>query len=425
MQVDLTLILVITYWFVLSLTILGALSIVFTSRSFMALACGLFVVNFLGRVLAIGINESIGLFEPKYMGELSIDLFNRFVLKKDYLGLIGEEFGAQVFWNLPVWSFTDATRATLLMSNAAAGALIPSIAGLIIRPATNRKTALATAILFSLYLGGFNFSMFGLRDPLLMLANTLIAAPILNMGLGRRGRAEIATLVVGIATSMWLRPEQFFIIAFVVCLPFIAYYLMLFLKRKNRRRGFAAGVMLAFPVIGVGLGCVFLATYVAGSNIGAQTINPLEIAGDRAEERFARHSEADFGGGSHIVDSQTYINMPVYIRVPVQIVGLVVLPYPWMINDSQKVMAFVDSLFLMGLIWLALGFAARPWLMNRERWTTLALLSCFAIGIAGMGFVVSNAGNGFRMRASVVPFLAVAAGAAVGLRSQYGRYSYQ
>ncbi len=74
-------------------------------------------------------------------------------------------------------------------------------------------------------------------------------------------------------------------------------------------------------------------------NIGATTIDPMEVADERAEERFMRHTDSDFGSGSHIIDVNAYASIPVYARIPIQVLGLIVLPFSWMINGPDKALA--------------------------------------------------------------------------------------
>jgi hypothetical protein len=169
---------------------------------------------------------------------------------------------------------------------------------------------------------------------------------------------------------------------------------------------------------------VLVATLVAGKNVGVTTLNPVQIAEDNAEDRFNRHLNSDFGSGSNIVDAQTYQNMPVFVRIPVQIIGLVVLPFPWQIRGAEQMLAFADSLFLIALIIASVQFIRKRQSIDQGRWVIISLLSTFAIGIAGMGFVVSNAGNGFRMRTAVAPFLMLAAGVSIGSRSSRSRSRY-
>jgi hypothetical protein len=424
MQIDATQLIVIAAWYLIPLSILFFAGIMFRARSFIGLAAGAYTFNYLLRVMAVLFNETAGIFAPKVQWRYGIGIYEEYVLTGNYAGLILEPFGAQVLWNLPVWAFTDATRPSLLFSNAGASALAASLAAIMVRSVTSKRIAIAVMLIFSMYLGAFNFAMFGLRDPLLALASGVLACTVLRIGLGEFKAPEALAGITGAGFSLWLRPEQFFIVLFVLGLPITAYYLNLFRKRGDRRRNFARAVFLSIPLLAAAGGMVLVATLVAGKNVGVTTLNPVQIAEDNAEDRFNRHLNSDFGSGSNIVDAQTYQNMPVFVRIPVQIIGLVVLPFPWQIRGAEQMLAFADSLFLIALIIASVQFIRKRQSIDQGRWVIISLLSTFAIGIAGMGFVVSNAGNGFRMRTAVAPFLMLAAGVSIGSRSSRSRSRY-
>ncbi|KAA1259026.1 hypothetical protein LF1_15510 [Rubripirellula obstinata] len=421
MQIDAMQLIVIVAWYMIPLSILFFSGVVFRAKSFIGLAAGAFTFNYLLRVIAILFNETAGIFAPKVQWRYGIGIYEDYVLTGNYLGLIFEPFGAQVLWNLPVWAFTDATRPSLLFSNAGASALAASLAAIMVRSVTSRRIAIAVMVIFSMYLGAFNFAMFGLRDPLLALASGTLGCAVLRIGLGQFRTPEILAGIAGAGFSLWLRPEQFFIVLFVLGLPLAAYYVNLFRGPGNKRRNFGIAFFLTVPLIAVGVGMILVATLVAGKNIGTKTLNPVQIADENAEDRFNRHVGSDYGSGSNIVDVQTYQNMPVFVRVPVQVIGLVVLPFPWQIRGPEQLLAFVDSVFLIVLLIASLRFVRARHSIDQGRWVVIALLATFAIGIVGMGFVISNAGNGFRMRMAVVPFLMLAAGVAIGSKTNYRR----
>ncbi len=409
MEISTASLFILGYWLLFGIAVLLCIGATFSVRVFLSFAIGLFLFNFLARVLCIGINETAGIFAPKIMSDFGIRKYYEYVPAGDFLGLFLEPFGAQVYANLPIWVFTEPSLYSLSICNAAAGALAGPVAGLMVQSVTSRRTAVVTAILFSFYLGMFNFSIFCLRDPLLVLANTLIACVIVRIGFGSNRIRDHLFGAIGIFFSLWLRPEQFYIILFVLGLPFFAYYVRLFFDQTNRKRSFAIAIFLSIPVFAIGLASILAATYVGSSNIGNATVNPLEVAGERAEERFSRHTDSDFGSGSHIIAVDDYKNIPIYVRMPIQVIGLIVLPFPWQIDNPEKLLAFVDSLSLIYMIWIAIRYSWNRGLEPSHQWIVIALLATFAISVLGMGVMISNAGNGFRMRISLVPFLILAA----------------
>lgn len=417
MDITGTSLIILCYWVLLGIGLLLLVGASFSGRSLLGFAIVLFLANFLVRFLVIGANETVHFLAPKVQWDYGIRKFYEYHNAGNLKGLLLEPFGAQVLWNLPVWAFNAPSRYSLLLSNATAGALAGPLAGLMIHTVTSRKTAVLTAVLFSVYLGMFNFSIFCLRDPLLVLANTTLACMIVRMGFGAWGLRELLFVALGTYFSLWLRPEQFFIILFVLGLPVSAYYIGLFRRRANRRRSIATALLLLLPISAFGIASILGATYVASANIGKTTFNPVDIAGEHAEERFSRHTDSDFGSGSHVIDTQTYTQLPIYVRVPIQVVGLIVLPFPWQVDNAEKLLAFVDSLTLLLMMWVATRYFFARRLPSSHQWIVAALMATFLIGVLGMGVVVSNAGNGFRMRVSIVPFLIVASAMALTQRS--------
>lgn len=374
-----------------------------------------FVAGFGLRLALIAVNESLGIFAPKFQGDLSLGLFNFEILQKqDILGTLWHPFAGQVVWNLPAWTLFGPSRMALLTSNAAAGALVGPTVAVLVCSAIGVRSSAQLAVLLSVSLSCINFSIFGLRDPLIMLAAAILAASIVRCFIHGGTRANIITLLGSSACIIWLRPELAYVILCVLLLPIGDKYLNAVEKAANSQRYMRLTIALTIPIVLVTGVAAVVALKVAASNINAASANPMHIAGEESDRRFARHSGGPFGGGSHLAGGATYSNLPVHIRVPIQVVGLVVLPFPWQVRSPARLFAFMDSIMLLGMIaatmWCLFSKRKRQIIPHKAWRVSFWLLCLFAIGILGMGLIVSNAGNGFRMRIAVLPFLYVATG---------------
>jgi hypothetical protein len=130
----------------------------------------------------------------------------------------------------------------------------------------------------------------------------------------------------------------------------------------------------------------------------------LEVYGEARYER--QFSDKDLSGDeSPIIPQELYGRLPLPARIAMQTAGMLVLPFPWLINRVPKALAFVDSLLYMFLLW-------KMWRARHVREVRYGLL-VFAVALLGMGTTVSNFGNAFRMRMVLFPIVAVAVAFAV------------
>lgn len=399
----------------------------FEGRKISSVAMLTFVLGFLVRALMIIVNEEFQFIDEKLAGNLSLQHYDYFFQRGHGLAeLWGEEFAAQVFLNLPGWMIFGPERLSLLMSNAVVGAVAaPLAAGLLLRPLGNRA-ALRALVLISIYPGALNFSIFGLRDPLIFTAMVVLACGVVRSWIIGMTLRNISLVLLSAALTLWLRPELAYVVFLVGMMPLINVYMAMLRGARRSQQNYANVVFVTIPMIVIAIFMGAAATRIAAKNIGVDTANPFDVAGDAATNRFERHTRKSFGAGSNVVSTESYANLPVYIRIPMQTIGMVVLPYPWQIRNAQRLFAFGDSLLLMGMIlfvFVNLRFA-KPLREAGPGRLTAMLMMVFFIGILGMGFVVSNSGNGFRMRLAVTPLLFIAASSVpVLIRVSVGRNS--
>jgi hypothetical protein len=117
----------------------------------------------------------------------------------------------------------------------------------------------------------------------------------------------------------------------------------------------------------------------------------------------------------------TFNRLPFPVRVGLQLVAFIIIPLPWQLTDATRALALTDSIFVIcGMWWswrlqMMLRGAARdgpslPPVLAQYELATLrrlgfALLIAFVMSWFGFGVLVDDAGDAFRMRISVEPFI--------------------
>ena len=372
-----------------------------------------FAIGMLVRVVLVVCNEEFAFFEPKVAGDLSLRLYDEFVMTDGGVWqLFGEEFGPQVFLNTPAWWMFGPHRLITLLNNSAVAALAGPLAAVWLTPVVGRGRAMTIMFLMACYPALVNFSLFGLRDPIIFFAMVALACGMVRSRIAGWRATDVVTVLLASIIVFWSRPELAYVLVCLLGWPIASGVLTMVHGVRGNRRYAVNLMLLAVPLALVTVGAIAGMTQIAARNIGFATVNPFEIADEAASNRFERHA-GSAGAGSHIVDSTSYTHMPVYVRVPMQTVGMIVVPFPWQIKGVAKAFAFADSCFLIAVLgWTVLQtLYSRPLAASGRGRHAMILLACFAIGILGMGFIVSNSGNAFRMRLSLTPLLFIAAAA--------------
>lgn len=380
-------------------------------RSYLPLMCTAFSVNFILRAYLILTNEGVDIFADKFAGEVSLDIYN--IIINGQTGSINQTFFPQMLLNFLGFSLFSPERLTIVLTNA----FLVSLTGIlafaylvrIYTPTTGWYGLISTYG----YLGALNFSIFGLRDPIILFFTLLYLLSFLYLLKMKRDTFWILNLNLFLCSSLvilWSRPELLPTIAF---LPSF-YTLYSLLKRTHRianfpRRLLSQMMILSFfGVILIGSG--LFAYRIVLANIGITSlVSPLEIAGTYADARYNRQFNdwgGSNGGGGAILPPSVYNALPPSLRIPVQALGIIALPFPWLINSIEEVLAFADSLYIIFGLLITITILHKVKLENRHE--ALALLLTFFWGIIVMGFIVNNAGNAFRLRLSVFPYLAIA-----------------
>ncbi len=397
----------------LGIGLLFSLAYIYRVRSSKLLCVEVFVVGFLLRIFLVLGNANFAILESKVADERALELYQKYLLGINTVGslstnlylLAKEQFAVQTLINAPFFALFGESVTTIIFTNSFFGAIVAPVASLMLYQSFNERVARRALILFSLYPALINFSMFGLRDPLIFFFMTVFAVSAMCISVGFARGFHTLTGFVNCLGMLLLRPELFYVVvALIGLLMTPRAFRLIRPEQRFIERVAVAVVFLSIGVVFAGA-MVFLSVYVAAKQIGANTINPMDIAGERAVERFERAEETDFGGGSHLMSGDQYRNLSTGARVAIQTAGLVVLPFPWLIEGVAQLLAFFDSCYLMVLMFLALMYIRGH---TRYKAVSGALLFAYCIALLGMGVIVSNAGNGFRMRFGAVPLCLLA-----------------
>lgn len=404
------LLMLIGVWAALGAAGLFVFSQGFGGRSIFSLSLIVYVAGFMVRAVLIMLNEEWQFFEQKVAGELSLELYRAHVLTGDsWFEFLGHEFAPQVLLNIPVWTLFGESRIALLMSNAMVGAIAGPMSAVLLLRDYHPSVSKRALLLVSLYPACLNFSVFGLRDPIIFLGMIFLICGAVRIWADKVTLGNLFQMFLGTLLVLCSRPELAYVVIVVFMLPVMNGYVNLMNASRRSKRAFGSLMALTLPALACAALLVVAATGLAARNIGAKTINPSEIASKNAMERFERHDSAT-GGGSHMIPGALYQLLPWYLRVPVQTAGLIMLPFPWAVNSVSKLLAFGDSIYLIlvGMFAFVNVYYSNPISKSGFGRLTLFLLLIAFIGFLGLAFVVSNFGNGFRMRFAVTPVILLA-----------------
>ena len=172
----------------------------------------LFLAGFLLRLGLLFINENFQFFEHKYAGERSVEFYLKCIAGDGRLiDMFRDQFALQVLFNTPFFVMFGASLMTVTISNCFVSALTAPLVGLLLHNPFGDRVARRGLMLFFLYPGSVNFSLFGLRDPLIFLAMTLFATGAIAV-YANCSRQIYATLsVFGGTCLLILRPEMAYV----------------------------------------------------------------------------------------------------------------------------------------------------------------------------------------------------------------------
>ncbi len=325
-------------------------------------------------------------------------------------GRIQPTFLVQFFVNYPFTYLFGIARENVLLVNGFCSSLAAVYAFFGLRSIFGSLASFLVLIFLTIYPAAINFSMFGLRDPVIYLFMTMNVVSLIRFYL-TKSYLPVLGILFSILMIFSMRPELFaFLFApygFLILWGLISYYKNT--KSVNSKLLLMVGSFVV--VILPGLVVAYFAYGFVTSNIGAVGVSPVDIVTTYASNRYDR--ELGVGDGSHIVPPNIYHAIPWYARWGLQALGMIVLPFPWLITSVPKVFAAIDSSFIIVMIF---GFwrLRKKYILSglikiglkRER-VFLALFLTFFTSVGVMGFIVNNAGNAFRMRMAIFPYIAI------------------
>lgn len=325
-------------------------------------------------------------------------------------GRVQPTFLVQFLVNYPFTYLFGIARENVLLVNGFFSSLAAIYAFFGLKKIFGSLASFLVLILLTVYPAAINFSMFGLRDPVIYLFMTMNIVSLIRFYL-TKSFLPIFGILLSILAIFSMRPELFaFLFApygFLILWGLISYFKNT--KTVNNKLLLMVGSFVV--VILPGLMVAYFAYGFVTSNIGAVGVSPVEIVTTYASNRYDR--ELGVGDGSHIVPPNIYHAIPWYARWGLQALGMIILPFPWLITSVPKVFAAVDSFFIIlmiiGFWWLRKKYLVTGLInvgLKRER-IFMALFITFFTSVGVMGFIVNNAGNAFRMRMAIFPYIAI------------------
>ncbi len=361
------------------------------------------------------INENLGLFDTKLAGHATLVIHEKFSQRGIEIFLNGKReiffsFVPQFLLNYVQLEFFGANRYTLIFTNA----LLTTFAGigayLGFRKIFGFRIAFSALFFLNLYPAAINFSIFGLRDPIIYFALAINIVAFIRLMYGDWLKAPFFILITSIIL-FYSRPE---LVAFIFNPYFLLILINLLLFYKKIRslsvKIFVTILIVVFFLLPI-LGSLYVGYRFVVSNIG-DVVSPTEILEIKAQSRYDRPSGSGMSG-SNILPPNIYNILPWYARWIVQTIGIIIIPFPWLVTSISKVLAFGDSIFIMSFMALFIKFHKRfKSLLNLN---LIIFWFTFLISIVIMGMIIINAGNAFRMRLAIAPYLIIPVAIYIGM----------
>lgn len=303
-----------------------------------------------------GLNLNLSLVEQKFASEFSFDIYLGRESLRDQSGFI-----LQYIFNLPAFLLTNVWWAAIGTNVAITALLFAYVANHDLRLA---PFALAPAII--------NFSLFSLRDPLIMVLFLYLALCLSNFDI-RQSAWRIALVALAF---LFIRPEN-------ISIMLVAIAAIIIYRYRN-----TPYVPFLTPI---GAVAGYVALIYAPSLLGIQFFGDITSLADTLDTFYiARADRWDVtqGGGSNILGG-ALTGMPLVLRYPIQMTAFFILPLPFEIDSVALALAFVDSIVFCYLFYRFLKAAP----------VNTIILAAFYIAAAAL--FMNNYGNAFRIRLPV------------------------
>jgi hypothetical protein len=390
----------------------------------------IFIIGFMFRTCLLYFNLEFDILEEKFAGNFAVLLFNRFFEGKDVSSPfpIAQmlNFFPQTLLNLPGFLMFGADQVNLNLTNCFIGSICGIFVFQIFRAILPLKYCYRILLLLSIYPAAINFSFFGLRDMSIYLLQSLYIAGLTRLlFLPKKARKEkiifgyFIIMLISVCSLLQMRVELLIVVS---CFP-TSYYLFKFYRKMftevkikgvvNSKKilSLFLAILIALSVLGAGIAAIYSVTV---AQIGVTNlVSPLEVIEQEGQKRYDRQF-SDSGGGagetaSAIVPPEIYKHTNALTRIPVQVLGMLVLPYPWLLTNISRMLAMIDSILLIYCLWLVWKTnKIRARLTLTQQGYVFALTLSFLIGIFVFGLLINNAGNAFRIRMSFAPYIFIA-----------------
>ncbi|MGH6870087.1 MAG: hypothetical protein ACREHE_01160 [Rhizomicrobium sp.] len=399
-----------------------------------------FQASFWFRAALVALNWKLNFFVQKYLSDFSIGLMDQpgGILSLftgahvwDVQNVINMKFVLEAVLNMPAVHIFEDSSVMLNYTNAFIGAASALAVFAYLRRLFNERIATYGLILASIYPAAINFSFFGLRDIIIYFFLLMNVFSFSWLILRRDHRVLNWTIYLISFFCCTIMRVTF--IVFILVPP--GWFILQWLISQARVvkdlytrmfAGLVAGVaILIVTAVGTMAGYFLVVHQVTGADT---LVAPTVLFQDYEEDRASRGSnlsefatQAGQGTNSIYLPLNVYQKLPFPARVSLQLFAFIEIPLPWQLNAVSRMLALFDTIFVVSLMYWAMrahqmfrrAHTGRgpplPQVLDQYSKKKLRRLS-FALALAfvgawfGFGVLVSDAGNAFRMRLSVVPF---------------------
>lgn len=348
------------------------------------------------------INISFNIFEPKLAGETSVILYENFI--NNGILPFASTFLVQMLLSVPFLAIETSLTGLIIANNF--WSVLFVVYGFSLLADILEKKAFLVAFILALFFPNFlNFSMFGLRDPLVYALVIVFIASSLALNNKFKIHFLIAT-VLSVLLIASLRPEM---LAPLMLLPSLL--VLNSVKSSNIFRSFSKSELLAILSIAYVLIFIFVISlayyvYILGiSAIGySSVVIPTQVIDEFVTARYDRQFAGTGGDSAIEFFGIQIVSMPIYLRPVFSFFSMLLIPFPWLIQSVSEIFAFVDSLLVIALTYGVFKLRNNAGLTLVQDRSKILLLVFFA-GMIIIGLFMVNFGNAFRMRLALMPII--------------------
>ena len=390
---------------VLYACILGALVVVasgFFSRTRRERTFILFAAPaaYILRVVLIYLNETFHLLQPKKAGDHTLDLYE-FAAESGLESALTDTFFVQLLVNYPAFTLVGNIRPVHLLTNAAIGTLVAVVVFFYMTRIFCHRAGVISFGLFALYPTFLNFSIFGLRDIIILFAITLFILASLRLRASNELKLTQWIWIFLSFCAIYSLRAELLIVIFLCLFPIVSIKKVgtfLYDRPLSRKIALSVAVLLVLPLL------------VQGYRITAEEfgyrgyVAPTQLVETYAEKRYMASTGPD-GGGSDILGPDQYATASTPYRVALQITGMFLIPLPHVVSELTHVISFLTSIFVLFCLFYVLKKIWGTFKSGASIPIPYQYALIFIVSLVLMGLIVSNSGNAFRLRMPILALL--------------------